>query len=118
MKSRMTESFGDVGLIDIEYALPAENCAVLELIAVGYVDGDPATQTDLLDKMEGYLGHIQSDLFKSQYPQDKVYIDVIFADERPHNLILQLLLKCQSWCEENGATLRIKIRDNYVKIIK
>ena len=117
MNSKMTETFGDLGKIDLEYALSNEDCAVLDLIAVGYVDGDPATQKNLLDKMERYLIHIQSDLFKSQYPQSKVYIDVIFADERPHDLILQLLFKCQSWCEENGATLRIRIRDKYVQIV-
>lgn len=54
--------------------------------------------------MEGYLGHIQSPEFKKDYPQDKIYLDVVLQ-EVPNQLILRLLYKCIPWCEECGATL-------------
>lgn len=40
--------------------------------------------------MEGYLGHIQSPEFKKDYPQDKIYLDVVLQ-EVPNQLILRLL---------------------------
>ncbi len=112
-----TEQFGDLSLIDIMYSEPEKDCSVLVLVSVGYVDGDPETQKDLLDKMEGYLTHIQSDVFKRDYPQSKVYIDVKF-EEKPNQLILDLLYKCQNWCKENGATLRILIGERYVHFVE
>lgn len=116
MNTKITETFGDLSKIDIIYALPKENCAVLVLISVGYVNGDPQTQTDLLDKLEGYLKHIQSPEFKTEYPQQKIYIDIKF-ETKPDVLITDLLYKCASWCEENGATLRIMIADKYVHFV-
>ena len=73
MDSKITEKFGDLSLIDIIYAQPDEDCAVLVLVTVGYIDGSPETQTDLLDKLEGYLKHIQSEDFRRDYPQSKVF---------------------------------------------
>ena len=113
MNTKITENFGDLSKIDIIYALATENSAVLMLITVGHINGDPQTQTDLLDKLEGYLIHIQSPEFKTEYPQQKIFIDVVF-EEKPDVLITDLLYKCMSWCEENGATLRIQIEDKYV----
>lgn len=95
------------------YSEPQNDCAVLVLMAVGYIDGSPEAQTNLLDKIEGYLTHIQSDEFKRDYPQRITYIDIKF-EEMPHQLILDLLYKCQSWCQENGAYLRILIGENYI----
>ena len=110
---KITEQFGDLSLIDVVYANDEKNCAVLVLVAIGHIDGSKETQTDLLDKMEGYLNHIQSEEFKKDYPQENVYIDVCF-DEMPDVLITDLLFKCQKWVKENGATLRIQIGDSYV----
>lgn len=113
MDKKITEQFGDLSLIDIMYSEPEGDCAVLVLITVGYINGTPETQTNLLDKLEGYLKHIQSNEFKQDYPQSTIYIDIKF-EEMPHPLILDLLYKCQSWCNENGATQRILIGENYV----
>jgi hypothetical protein len=110
---KLTEHFGDLSLIDIVYANDIEDSAVLVLVTAGHVDGSKENQTDLLDKMEGYLNHIQSEEFKKDYPQDNVYIDVRF-NEMPDALITDLLFECQNWVKENGATLRIQIGDSYI----
>lgn len=65
--------------------------------------------------MEGYLGHIQSPEFKKDYPQDKIYLDVVLQ-EVPNQLILRLLYKCIPWCEECGATLRIMLQGEYIHL--
>ncbi|MBR5210892.1 MAG: hypothetical protein IKV67_13690, partial [Paludibacteraceae bacterium] len=113
LMGKLTEHFGDLSLIDIVYADDEKNCAVLVLVAAGHIDGSKETQTDLLDKMEGYLNHIQSEKFKKDYPQENVYIDVCF-DDIPDVLITDLLFECQNWVKENGAILRLKIGDDYV----
>ena len=102
-----------MSLIDIVYAQPDEDCAVLVMMAVGYIDGSPETQKDLLDKLEGYLKHIQSEDFRRDYPQTQVYIDIVF-DEKPDVLITDLLFECKSWCMDNGASLRLRIGNDYV----
>ncbi len=113
MANRISDLFGDLSLVDIIYAQPEEDNVVLVLVTVGHVDGSPQTQTDLLDKLEGYLKHIQSADFRKDYPQKNVYIDIQF-EEMPDVLITDLLYKCIGWCEDNGATLRISIAGNYV----
>ena len=113
MKKKYSEHFGDLSLIDISYVRPNDDSAILELVTVGYVDGAPETQSDLLDKLEGYLKHIQSDEFKNNYSQSNIFI-VISFEEVPHKLITDLLFKCTKWCEDNGATLKIRIGDDYV----
>ena len=113
MRKKYNDHFGDLSLIDITYARPNDDCAILELVTVGYVDGAPETQRDLLDKLEGYLKHIQSDEFKKDYPQSNIFIIISF-EEVPHVLITDLLFKCTKWCEDNGATLKIRIGEDYV----
>lgn len=113
MDSKITEKFGNLSLIDVVYAQPDEDCCVLGLITVGYIDGSPETQKDLLDKLEGYLKYIQSEDFRNDYPQSKVYIDIVF-EEMPDVLITDLMFKCVNWCAENGACLRLRIGDEYV----
>lgn len=114
MTKKITEHFGDLSLIDLMYSIPSEDCCVLELVTAGYIDGEPETQKDLLDKMEGYLGHIQSDVFKKDYPQSTVYIDVTFT-ETPDARITDLLYHCIPWCKDNGAIMRLKIGDDYMR---
>jgi hypothetical protein len=116
MVNKVTEEFGDLSLIDIIYAQPNEDSAFLELITVGYVDGTPEIQTNLLDKLEGYLNHIHSEEFKRDYPQSNVYIIVSF-DVVPDELITDLLYKCILWCKENGAILKIRIGKDYVHFV-
>ena len=114
MVKKVTTHFGDLSMVDLMYARPEEDCTVLVLVTVGYVDGTPENQTDLLDKMEGYLKHIQSEQFRNDYPQSTIYIDVTF-EEKPHVLITDLLYKRTAWCKENGAILRFMIGDEYYR---
>ena len=37
------------------------------LVCNGFIDGSPETQKALLDKMEGYLNHTQSEEFRKEY---------------------------------------------------
>lgn len=114
MTKRITTHFGDLSLIDLMYAIHEEDCAVLVLVTAGYIDGTPENQTDLLDKMEGYLKHIQSEQFRNDYSQSTIYIDVTF-EEKPHVLITDLLYKCTAWCKDNGAVLRFQIGEDYYR---
>ena len=82
MSGIITENFGDLSLIDIIYTRPTEESVVLVLVTSGYVDGSAETQNNLLDKMEGYLRHIQSDEFKQEYASNKVFIEVDFSENR------------------------------------
>lgn len=116
MANKITEEFGDLSLIDVMYAKPNEDSVFLELISVGYVDGSPETQTNLLDKMEGYLKHIHSNEFKRDYPQSKIFIVVSF-EVFPNKLITDLLYKCIPWCEEEGVVLKIRIGGEYVHFV-
>lgn len=84
------------------------------MLTAGYVDGTPENQTDLLDKMEGYLKHIQSEQFRNDYPQSTISIEVTF-EEKPHVLITDLLYKCTAWCKENGTILMFMIGDEYYR---
>ena len=117
MSGIITENFGDLSLIDIIYTRPTEESVVLVLVTSGYVDGSAETQNNLLDKMEGYLRHLQSDEFKQEYASNKIFIEVDFSEE-PDVLITDLLAKCESWCEENGATLIVRINNELVSFVK
>lgn len=85
------------------------------MVKVGFVDGSPEKQTNLLDKLEGYLKHIQTDEFKRDYPFANVYIVVSF-EEKPDVLITDLLYKCIDWCKDNGALLKIRIGEDYIRL--
>ena len=115
MSSIITENFGDLSLIDIIYTRPTEESVVLVLVASGCVDGSAETQNNLLDKMEGYLRHIQSDEFQKEYASNKVFIEVNFSEE-PDVLITDLLAKSESWCKKNGATLIVRIKNELVSL--
>ena len=67
--------------------------------------------------MEGYLKHINSDVFKKDYPEPNVFLDISFA-EKPDRLIIQLLATTYGWCESWGAKQRVIIGKRYVKITK
>ncbi|MBR5777383.1 MAG: hypothetical protein IKY22_02800 [Bacteroidales bacterium] len=106
---------GDLKKIDVSYVDSAENKVYLMLMCVGYIDGSPEIQAALLDKMEGYIGHILSDWFKQEY-KGLSPVTVVCFQEVPHQLILQLLTKCIVWFGDYGIELRFKIKDSYFKI--
>ena len=58
--------FGDLDKIDILAETKAGE-VVMVLVCNGFIDGSPETQKALLDKMEGYLNHTQSEEFQKEY---------------------------------------------------
>lgn len=89
------DMFGDLHRIDI-LAESRSHEVLMGLVCNGFIDGSPETQTALLDKMEGYLNHTKSEKFQREYPGWPAILRVTFS-ERPDQLILDLLYKCQAW---------------------
>ena len=58
--------FGDLDKIDI-LAETKTGEVLMVLVCNGFIDGSPETQKALLDKMEGYLNHTQSEEFQKEY---------------------------------------------------
>ena len=113
-KSEISQ-IGDIDKIDLSYVVSEENKVYLELVCAGYIDGESNMQKALLDKMQGYIGHILSDWFKQEY-QGLDPVTVIHFEEEPHQLILQLLSKCIAWFNDYGIELRFKLKDSYFSI--
>lgn len=113
-KSEISQ-IGDIDKIDLSYVVSEENKVYLELVCAGYIDGESNMQKALLDKMQGYIGHILSDWFKQEY-QGLTPVTVIHFEEEPHQLILQLLSKCIAWFNDYGIELRFKLKDSYFNI--
>jgi hypothetical protein len=111
--SKIENIIGDIHKIDVSYTL--EGDVYLVLVCAGYLDGSPEIQKALLDKMEGYLEHTQSDWFKHEYAGMEAIVVVSF-DEEPHQLILQLLTKCIPWFERYGVELKFKLKDSFFNI--
>lgn len=107
-KKHIEEHLGDLKKIDISFINGNENAVYLILATVGYIDGTPNMQTALLDKMQGYLSHTQSDWFAKEYPNMNKKLIVTFT-EKPHELILKLLDKCISWCDEFNVELLFEL---------
>ena len=113
-KSEISQ-IGDIDKIDLSYVVSEENKVYLELVCAGYIDGESNMQKALLDKMQGYIGHILSDWFKQEY-QGLDPVTVIHFEEEPHQLVLQLLSKCIAWFNDYGIELRFKLEDSYFNI--
>lgn len=94
------DMFGDLNSIDI-MAETKKGKVVLGLFCNRFINGEPETQTALLDKMEGYLKHIKSKEFQNEYPNYPIILRIIFI-ERPDQLILDLLHKCHVWANDYG----------------
>ena len=77
------------------YRSDKENAAVLVLCVAGYLDGSIEMQKALMDKMEGYLKHINSNVFKKDYPDPNIFLDIDF-DEKPDRLIVLLARSVQT----------------------
>lgn len=86
----------------------------LIIIIASPLKSDPYSQNRLLDKIQGYLSHIQSPDFIAESgvprPENTNIIVKIHGDSEP--LIFQLLSKCESWINENNATLKVELFEN------
>ena len=112
--------FGDLDKIDI-LAETKTGEVVMVLVCNGFIDGSPETQKALLDKMEGYLNHTQSEEFQKEYGGWPVILRVTLdrePDREPDERILALLSKCPAWAEDYGVKLEIEIGGKPVRIVE
>ena len=113
--------FGELDKIDILAEKPEKKEVLKEVLMVlvcnGFIDGSPETQTALLDKMEGYLNHTQSEEFQKEYGGWPVILRVTLGRE-PDEHILALLSKCPAWAADYGVKLEIEIGGKQVRIVE
>lgn len=110
------DMFGDLHKIDI-LAETKTGEVIMVLVCNGFIDGSPETQKALLDKMEGYLNHTQSEEFQKEYRGWPVILRVTL-DQKPDEHILALLSKCPTWVADYGVKLEIEIGGKQVYIIE
>lgn len=110
------DMFGDLHKIDI-LAETRTGEVLMILVCNGLIDGSPQTQKALLDKMEGYLNHTQSEAFQREYPGRPVILRVAFT-EKPDPLIRSLLYQCRAWADGCGVTLECEIDGKRVRFVE
>lgn len=108
------DMFGDLNSIDI-LAESKKGEILLELVCNGFINSELETQIALLDKMEGYLNYTKSKEFQNEYPNYPVILRIVFT-ERPDQLILDLLHKCQAWANDYGVIMELKIGGQIIQI--
>ncbi|SPT67582.1 Uncharacterised protein [Anaerobiospirillum thomasii] len=111
------DMFGDLKKIDIIAQKSKTNEVLMVLVCNGFIDGSPDTQKALLDKIEGYLNHTQSEKFKSEYANCSVILQITFTQE-PDHLIVALLSRCQPWADDYGVKLEFKIALRDVRFVE
>lgn len=110
------DMFGDLHTIDI-MAEAKTGEIVLALVCNGFIDGAPETQTALLDKMEGYLNYTRSGEFQKEYHNRPIVLRITFT-EKPDQLILDLLDRCQEWVSDYGAVMEIEIGGKKMVVVR
>lgn len=83
----------------------------LVIVSTGKLDDSTETQELLLDKIENYLGYINSQDFHVEFPKakaDNTYI-ILRLDEKPPKLIIELIDKIIPWSAEYNAHFTVKI---------
>ena len=111
------DMLGDLHKIDILAEKPETKQVLMVLVCNGFIDGSPETQKALLDKMEGYLNHTQSEKFQKEYGGWSVILRVTL-DREPDERILALLSKSPAWAEDYGVKLEIEIGGKQVRIVE
>lgn len=80
------DMFGDLQKIDILAEKRETNEVLMVLVCNGFIDGSPQTQKALLDKMEGYLNHTQSEVFQEKYADCSVILRVLLMKNQTSSL--------------------------------
>lgn len=114
---KIEDMFGDLQKIDILAEKREANEVLMVLVCNGFIDGSSKTQKAMLDKMEGYLNHTQSEVFQEEYTNWSVILRVTF-DEEPDQLILSLLNKCKSWADDYAVKLEFEIGGKQVRFVE
>lgn len=84
----------------------------LFIISSDTIDASPETQKLLLDKVDKYLGYINSDEFLREFPNiTKDKISIIFElEKRPPELLLELCTKIVPWTSDNGVRFITRLK--------
>lgn len=85
----------------------------LFIISTGGLDESEETQTALLDKIENYLGYINSKEFKKDFGEvDKYKIWIILQlNKAPNPVINELFKNIISWVNDSGANIKMIIKE-------
>ncbi|HEY9106169.1 MAG TPA: hypothetical protein VIN58_05790 [Roseateles sp.] len=99
-----------LNVIDVS-AYRKDGGADLTIVVASPLAADERSQTRLLDKIQGYLGHIQSEEFARDAgappTPDSTTITVRLHPESSQ-AIRDLLDRCRAWVGSHGATLLVR----------
>lgn len=104
----MIENISNIDIL----GLRKDGGADLVIVSNGKLDNSAETQKLLLDKIENYLGYINSREFHIECPlatADNTYI-VLRLNEEPPKLIAELITKIVPWVAENKANFTVQIK--------
>ena len=94
-------------VIDVA-AYKKDGGAELSIIVASPLQGDPRSQTRLLDKIQGYLSHLTSDEFLADAgcsPNPGNTTICVALHPGSSSVIQDLLQRCHVWVESNNAKL-------------
>ena len=106
--------------------MPIENINALDILAVrkdgkgvelvivtsAHLDSSAITQELILDKIQNYLGYINSEEFENEFGKlspENILIKLKCIDE-PDPLIKELFRKIVPWVEENNARIKMILK--------
>jgi hypothetical protein len=98
----------------IDVAAYKVGSAELSIIVAGPLDGSPRSQTRLLDKIQGYLGHISSGEFAVDagcIPTEENTRISVHLHPESSELVRNLLFTCHDWVRANNASLVVRDLD-------
>ncbi len=110
-KKTIDDMIENINKIDV-FGVRKDGGADLVIVSSGKLDESIETQKLLLDKVETYLGYINSQEFHDECPQagaDNTYI-ILRLDEEPPALIRELITKIIPWAAGYHAKFVAKIR--------
>jgi hypothetical protein len=83
----------------------------LMIVTSSHLDESKETQKLLLDKIESYLEQLNTPEFQEEFdhPSPEQVRIVIDCDQRPSDVIMELLRRSRDWVKENNATLAMKL---------
>ena len=87
--------------------------ADLVIVSSGKLDESAETQKLLLDKIENYLGYVNSQEFHDECPQataDNTYV-ILQLDEEPPEIIAELITRIVPWVAEHHAQFAVRIKE-------
>lgn len=85
----------------------------LFIVSSGSMDASEETQKLLLNKVEKYLGYINSKKFQQEFEginENKILI-IFQLEEKAPELLMKLCEQIVPWVEENGATFIVREKE-------